>query len=271
MKFSLRPSRHDDEPQLRALWSTVFGDGNEFLNPFFETLYPCGGALVCDFCGKIIASVYPLNIGDIVTEADRAPCIMIYALGTLPEYRGMGCASALMNACTGSGTYILHPANKELFDFYESLGYKTCFYFKDKTLTADMISPANSVRAERISADEYNALRNRLLAAIPHIEYNASAVKFEEFLCSDGGLFRLSGRGFSGICAAERYLNTAYVKELLVPDEYYSDAVSAIAKAVPADKYRIRSIAGNSQTASAFGMAKSDAAIAPGWYGFAFD
>ena len=266
MDFTVCPSRKDDERELRALWSAVFGDGDDFLNPFFSMMYSSGGALTARVDGKLAASVYPLDVGRIVTKDVEYPCTMIYALGTLPEYRKQGLASALMREC--GGITVLRPATEKLFDFYSALGYEPLFYCGDATFTSDMICSDGDVRAERIGFSDYGAMRERLLDGCLHIRYNDRALRFEEHLCSGGGMFALSG-GVSGVCAVERYLNTAYVKELILRGGAVEDAMPAIKKAVPADKYRVRSLSDGGGTP--FAMARGLHGAERGWYGFAFD
>ena len=271
MNYIVRPARDGDESQLRALWSEVFGDGDDFLDPFFSTLYPDSTALVCDMGGKIISSVYLLPVGDMASHGMRLPCTMIYALGTAEEYRNIGCASSLMDACDGGGFYILRPASEKLFGFYRDFGYRACFYFKEDTFTSDMLSPPGEVQIRKISAAEYNLLRNRLLHDIPHVEYSGTFIEFESFLAA-GNMFRIDGAGFTGAAAVEKYLDCAYVKELIVPPEALAPAAEAVAAAVPADKYVIRSVCRGGECGTAFGMAKAPTLpFSSAWYGFALD
>lgn len=274
MDYIVRSSVLEDEYQLRALWTAVFGDGDEFLNPFFNAFFSPGSVLVCESSDKIIASVYPLPIGSLLLENGcRIPCVMIYALGTMPQYRGLGCASALVNACCQSGAvYVLRPANEKLFKFYEKLGFKTCFYYSNKTFTFDELKLCTDSSAVPLTPEEYNKKRNSILSGNSYIEYNENAVNFENFLCK-GQMFELSSDVFSAVCTVEKYLDTAYIKELLVPPEYYNEAVAAAARAVKAGKYYVRSFnLGSGAPAEPFGMAKGEILPEfPAWYGFAFD
>lgn len=269
MEYTVRRANANDEAQLRAVWTAVFGDGDEFLNPFFSMVYLGNTALVCDIGGKIIASVYPLHVGNIVCKNVKKPCIMIYALGTLPEYRGLGCASSLMNACDEDAVYVLRPASDSLFDFYANLGYEPCFYYNNGIFTAENIAACTNCTVTCLSPEQYGKKREELLKNILHIEYRENILQFEDLL-SHGRMFEITGSDFSALCIVEKYLDTAYVKELIVSDEHYDSAIQAIAASVHADKYNIRSTAFNG--GKKYGMAKGFSSDdTSGWYGLAFD
>lgn len=120
-RISLRRSLPGDEPGLKKLWQTVFGDTDRFIDAFFNVLYEPGDACAAVYSGDIISAGYCLPG---VTAKGRK-CSYIYAMATYPEYRGQGLAAMigrrLIDDAFAGGADVVAtlPATESLVIWYE--------------------------------------------------------------------------------------------------------------------------------------------------------
>ena len=189
----VRWSRPGDEPALRALWKTVFGDEDKFLDLFFREVYAPGSAAVAETDGVIVASAYVIPFGS------RR---YIYAVGTHPEHRGQGHGRAVtLFAADGKASY-LSPADPALRDWYISAMGAVPVSRRWELIAPKYLRP--------IPAEEYVRRRETLLADTPHAEYPPAVLRlFEQY----GGFYEYTADG-GGVCAVE---NSGAVAELLPP------------------------------------------------------
>ncbi len=166
-----RLSRPEDENALRSLWRAVFGDPEAFIDAFFREVYFPGMASVAEDDGRIVSAAYRVPFG---------PYAYIYAVGTLPAFRGRGLGRAVtLAAADGAPAYLL-PADPGLRTWYErSMGARP----------AGLLYPAE-LPSERslISAEEYASRREELLAGVPHAVYSPGLLR----------LFSLDGAFYAG-------------------------------------------------------------------------
>lgn len=183
----LRTARTGDEPQLRALWKLVFGDTDEFLDAFFELLYPDCRTAVVEEDGRIIAAAYAIALENIR---------YIYAVATHPDARGRGCGEAVTVAAAGGEPACLYPASEGLRGWYA------------RRMGAESVAMAPRRAAQpldEISAEAYHEARETLLRGIPHAVYTPAFLRF----------FSRFGRFYKtaeGVCAMD---NDGNIKEAL--------------------------------------------------------
>ena len=131
----IRYARRSDYNQIRRLWDEAFTDKN-YANWYFTNVYREEYTLVYDVNdidgqdSKVVAMLaripYEINNFGKVTY--------IYGACTDIEYRNRGIMSKLLahseeiDRATGIMAIILIPENKELFKFYDKLGYNKYFY-----------------------------------------------------------------------------------------------------------------------------------------------
>lgn len=144
---------------LKALWKTVFGDSDFFIDTFFEVAFSPDR---CNFFaedGQIVSALYWL---DCAYEGGKLA--YIYAVATHPAHRGKGLASRLLQdthgllKARGYAGAVLKPANG-LFPFYERLGYVTSGFVS--FFEAD--AGAEPIPLKPLSAAEHALLRRQLL------------------------------------------------------------------------------------------------------------
>lgn len=126
-------SRPQFVPALKTIWKDCFGDGNEYVDFYFENRYRDENTLVCLWEGKPAAMLTLI------------PCTMtahgttwrgkyVYAVATTPRYQGRGLSGHLLEVMhtslknDGYDFSALVPASESLFDYYAKRGYKTQSY-----------------------------------------------------------------------------------------------------------------------------------------------
>jgi predicted acetyltransferase len=131
-----------DNREIRELWNICFPEEPEFNNWFFDNKFDAGKCLVLREDGiiKAMAQLLPYEISGIGKVS------YIYGAATHPNYRRLGLMRRLLensfeiDKANGFAASILIPASKSLFDFYEGIGYKTCFYIGSNSVEAPDVS-----------------------------------------------------------------------------------------------------------------------------------
>lgn len=232
-----RRSRPGDEDGLKRIWKLSFDDEDSFVESFFRHVYEPGTAVVLERGGKLVSAMYIIWGVKLVLPGRVIRCPYLYALGTLPEHRGMGYGEevtrqAAITAAADGGEVGVLPADDGLYRWYERrLGAKAAFYVRERTFTfPPSPRPQPELRAPMapVTPGEYAVLREELLDGTPHIRFDDKLIRWQRELCreSGGGLLRL---GDEAAAAVERSGGTIYVKELLHRDASVSDLASALA------------------------------------------
>lgn len=203
-------------PILRCLWKEAFGDDDSFLDSFFSTAFSADRCRCVTVDGKTVAMLYWFDC----EYADK-PIAYIYAVATAKDHRGQGICNKLMNSthellkkqgCSGA---ILVPGSKELFAFYERIGYKTCCYAKKFKCTGE----DTGVALTQIDKKEYADLRRQLLPENSVIQENESL----DFLETQANFYKGENLLLTGF-AENGFLNCI---ELLGDEDKASGAVFA--------------------------------------------
>lgn len=128
-----------DIPSLKKLWHTVFGDDYGYIDEFFSTAFSEENTLViCD--GDTAVSALYLVESNIVKSDKTYNAYYVYAVATLPLYRGKGLMTSLLDEAARVAkerkiSYLfLVPAEVTLYGMYGRLGYKKGFYCKEETV-----------------------------------------------------------------------------------------------------------------------------------------
>ncbi len=146
--------------RLRRLWSEAFGDGDEFLDAFFDTAFAPERALAVYDDGDIIAALYWFDC-----ECRGKPVAYIYAVATAKASRGKGVCHALMAEAhrrlsdRGYCGAVLVPGEKSLFDFYATMGYKQC----TNVSVYECMAFDAGISIHKINKAEYEHLRRKYL------------------------------------------------------------------------------------------------------------
>ena len=240
-------------PMLQKIWKSGFGD-NPDIELFFDHYYSP------ELCVVACANDYPagagylIPLGDFVCDDKRIPCAYIYSIAVLAEYRGLGLGNAVVRELIDRGhtagypLVVLSPADDTLFEYYAARTKLKEWFYINEAITQNpdnesSSSAASDTRLSEITAEDYAALRARLLNGTPHIEHGPRALEYQQLLCNcyGGGLFKIELNGKECCAAVEIESNKQIaLKELLAPDELLSGALSALRTRFPSSKYTVR-------------------------------
>jgi ribosomal protein S18 acetylase RimI-like enzyme len=310
--ITTRCAAPSDAAALRVLYQTVFGDDDDATDLFFKTWFDPGLTMVADDGGLAVSVAFILPVGNLVlsrreqpflgqndnrhfepSSIDVSQCVMLYAIGTLPQYRGRGLGEAVTRAAAeraaacGYPAVVLKPAEDSLFAFYaQRCGFQPFFEAAEKEFDAGQLPAASRYLLSPVTPAEYRRLRKDYLAGSAYIDFFESSLLYQAQLSEavGGGLYKLSSDGSDIGCAVVELLDSIVeIKELLtVPEGTVEEAVAAVASRFPAEKYRAR-IACNTGSSTGFscrrfGMISGVSELSSRlsgtyarWYGPAFD
>ena len=278
-----RLARNEDIPQLKALWKTVFCDGDEDIGYFFSTWFSPDLTAVVDVGGNPVSAAYILPVGELVLPyrhsgrpVGRYPAAMLYAIATLPEWRGRGYGETVTRTARAQAVKGISRRRSE------ACGRGAGWIITKNTRTSgaslkplrlnircdlpvreyrNFCSSAPETAAERlggrltmapVSPHEYRLIRRSLLGNYAYIDLKERALEYQQYLCrkAGGGLFKLlmnggnTGRAgeTAGCAVVEPEENgVVHMKELLLsPGSRVPDAVSAAARLKKAGRYLVR-------------------------------
>jgi GNAT superfamily N-acetyltransferase len=137
----VRLSRPDDMAALKEIWSASFPGDEAFSDWFLHSVYAPENALVFEDGGRAAAMLHLLPArlragGEALTAA------YVYAVATLPPYRGKGVAAALLGGAEdlararGASYLVLVPQSESLFEYYRRQGFETAFFRGRRTIAA---------------------------------------------------------------------------------------------------------------------------------------
>ncbi len=290
-----RTADPSDTPALKALWKTVFGDTDADIARFFNIYYSPDRTVIIKDGGIPVSAAYILPAGSLVTpDGARGTCAMLYAIATLPEYRGRGYGAAVTRAAAaaalaqGFSAAVLWVAEDSLLGYYEKhTGFKPFFNaVETEFLPNEWAAEIPDFKITRAEPEAYGQLRRKILTGSVFIDSDRRALSYQQILCdaAGGGLYILeNGVHPIGCAVVELEDGTGLVKELLIVNGYTpKQAVSVIAERHPAEKYIVRyptNVCRSGQEKSRpFGMIfpnhtqfDGNALHCAKWYGPAFD
>lgn len=215
-----------DQPQLHRLWETVFGDPPEVVQAFFDRFPPEISGWVVRTGENICSAAYLIPGNWYLSQQEIRPAAYVYAVATDPTMRSKGYAGRLMQSIAAFAEerdllLYTRPAEQALFPWYEStlntgnIGYirKQRFQFEE---AIDVLP------FQRITSQEYGAIREKLLSAVPHLVLSENFLRLQE-VYSDG--FYSVG---DGCCCIVKGKNEIQIPELLTSDSYTAPAVQTL-------------------------------------------
>ena len=128
----IRSTRVNDYQRVLEIWQTCFGDEESYVRFFWENCFPFCRGLVWEEDGQAVSMLFLLPCA-LVRKRLRLPAEYVYAVATLPEYRGRGYAAALAREAEriargeGRSALCLRPADEGLYGYYAKLGYVKAF------------------------------------------------------------------------------------------------------------------------------------------------
>ena len=250
-KNNLRKAKSSDKEKLCNIWEAVFDKTDAAL--FFENYFNPELTIVAESDNIITAMGYLLPFGELMIPNEKPiPCGMIYGVGTLPEFRGLGYGSSISNELikiarkSDYPAVVLCPADAGLFSFYgNQTQMREWFYISEYTLT-EPFNEHTTIKPIDISIDEYLQYRDELLLSCPYIRLTRRAADYQLKLCKLYGgnlyMFKLPD-GIACAIAEMESRDLIYLKELILPlalpIDDYADYIIQIASAI-SNKYNAK-------------------------------
>lgn len=246
----IRPSRPEEIPAQKRLWKLAFGDDEKYIDWFYRCCGRPEDMLLLLEEGQLASMLALLPQEVVLPGGETARAWYIYALATDPTVRSRGYGRQLLHyvdfhlRARGADCVTTVPAEPSLFKFFGTVDFAPSFSTRKLELLRDMVPDvAPGDRAEPVEAEEYNAIRERLLEGTPHVRYGQELIRYQQGLgqMSGGGLYRVEAGGAVG-CAAAEYVDKESVlfKELLLPPEQMSAGLAALAQVLPGVRCHVR-------------------------------
>ena len=240
--------------KLQTLWQEAFQETDAILDAFFLNGFSPDRHHAIYEGDTPVSALYWFDC-----EFKGRKIAYIYAVATLKAHQGKGLATKLMHQTheilksKGYDGAILVPAGKNLFAFYEKLGYRTATGVERLTCEAG----GEPVALKEIPAEEYARLRRGFLPEGGVIQEGASL----SFLS-----------GFCKFYAGEGFVLSADLEDgFLRVQEFLGDPTLApgILTALKAEKGRFR-MPGTAQNFGLFLPLQADCPV-PSYFGLALD
>ena len=176
--------------ELGQLWQEAFGDSDDTVKAFFATGFSPDRCHYLTEKGEIVSALYWFDC-----TLEEKKLAYIYAVATKKDCRGRGLATRLMEEThnilreKGYAGAILVPGEKNLFSYYEKLGYRTA----TKVEEFSAVATDSPVCISEITPEKYAAQRRKYLPQSgvrqegATLSYFATYAKFyqgEDFLFS---------------------------------------------------------------------------------------
>ena len=212
-------ARREDRRALEALWLACFGGPQEYLDFYYEKRFVPGETLVWRENGRPVSMMTLMN----VTLAG-SPGAYVYAVATLPEFRGRGLMRRLdgfaQEVCRRRGLSFtaLVPAERPLFAMYEKLGYRAGFFLWEGEIPASgpaggSVSPCGFAEFSRLRA----AYLARFPGAVVHPPRELRYI-YDELTAFSGGVYRVCGRETCYAACSVLEDRTLWVRECSAED-----------------------------------------------------
>ena len=253
-----RSAAESDITQLIKLWNCSFGDTETVVKSFINHFgIETGVVGISNDEVACSAFIIPTD-GILIPGTAKLSCSYIYAVAVEPEFRGQGLGKEITRESLrfskerGFDFSVLKPSDAGLFDFYSKLGFKNFSYSNELTFNrSELPSRDNNSKISTVSSEEYQILREAMLSDTVHTVPTYRGIAYQAKL---GGLYGLTLGQHSGCAAIEKFGDSVFIKELIVPETEIPAAVSLIYEIIPASVYKVTVPVYDESTAIASGM-----------------
>ena len=132
----IRLTRDSDFPQVLHIWQACFGDGEDYVQFFWKHGFPLCRGLLWEEDGQAVSMLFLLP-GALAHNDTALPAEYVYAVATLPDYRGRGFAGALTERAASIARFekkaalCLLPGSESLYAYYAKQGFTRAFARQD--------------------------------------------------------------------------------------------------------------------------------------------
>lgn len=173
---------------IQAIWQSSFGDEEEYIDFFIKNRMTEDTMLLYYLGDKVVSMASFLPV-EYCREEGNIPSRYVYAVATLPEYRGCGYASMILEFAKKhyGEPLILSPAAEGLIAYYERLGFKRAFTETQETVDDDIQAMELSVSgevadnydlSEQITGETYAKIRDAHFMQEGFVRWTAEAVDY---------------------------------------------------------------------------------------------
>ena len=164
MKITTVKMKH--KQQVKDLWNYCFYDADPYLSWYYDNVFKPENTVAAIEDDRVLSALQLLDF-DVAIRGEIYPCTYIAGVSTVPEFRGKGLATMVMNRAEelararGKKFALLTPS---IDNFYEKFGYTSCYerlefsympgdYRPEKSCcTAKKAGKADAVDMEKIYA-----------------------------------------------------------------------------------------------------------------------
>ena len=170
-----------DRDGIVDIWQKSFGDDESLINHYIDNRMTNQNMLGIYIDGKLAAMGSFLSAVYNESGEKHIPVRYVYALATLPEFRGQKLASRILEF---AGTLwkeplVLCPAEESLTDYYGKLGFKWAFAKEEyEVLAEESEDILNEISTEPVSFKDYKAMRDAAFSKKPYICWDEEAVLY---------------------------------------------------------------------------------------------
>lgn len=197
--------RDTDEEAIRDIWKQSFGDEDDYISFYLEHRMTEENMLIIKQEGKAVsmASFLPVQY---LHEGTYIDSCYVYAVATLPEYRGRGFAARIMEFAEElyEQPLLLAPADESLISYYEKLGFQRAFPHTRQQFTSGVqaleVREKSAFSMEEVTAEEYTRIRDYKCAREGYVRWDEQSVQYAMELCANGG-------GRTAAVIREEYIN----------------------------------------------------------------
>lgn len=184
--------RDRDSEQIQKIWATCFGDEEEYIRFYIENRMTDENMLVIYQDGKAVsmASFLPVQY---LCDGAYTDARYVYAVATLPAYRGRGLAGRILAFAQEyyKQPLILAPAEESLMQYYASMGFQKAFpdtrEHRTDTLAALEWKENAPCTMEPLTAAEYMNLRDEKCTKEGYVRWDEAAIRYAIELCKHYG------------------------------------------------------------------------------------
>ena len=154
----IREAIPEDYRAIAKIWEACFTDDLYYIENYIKYCLPFSRCLIVEISPGIIVSSLSLIPSFVIEKNIRYNGFYLYAVGTLPEYRGNSFSSQLLNRALqisreeNISYIIVRPATESLYTLYNKLGF-------NHTLLEEVVE----ISVANIPDNKHNKLINRNL------------------------------------------------------------------------------------------------------------
>ena len=237
-------------PHLKMIWQVCFGDDPKGVDFVFDNLLNPAQMLVQTDENDRPVAMLNWKLLRFTSPGQSFSGAYIYGVGTLPEQRGKGISTALMEKAhellqrQAVQLSCIVPAEKSLFDFYAARGFETWFYHKTVRISReDIPKPSRQGVLSAAALEDLHKQRSQAFGSRALFgDWDAGYLRYTGRECRfyGGEILRFSTEGSQGYLACYPRADGILVKEAAVAAGEIGTLLAALDARYRAKHYELR-------------------------------